>query len=175
MASMNLLQSSAGRPDHELTTIFDKSLLVSTVLIIGSVGMLLGLNMYNASLEAKMTSLNTDITAQLAELEGDSVNRVVDFQERLTNINTKLTATNISPQDMFTDVEKLMVSGASLNAYTYNVEGNVLSMKIASSDFRIVARQVMNFKSFSAFKGVTVNNTSKGNDGIVVSEVVISL
>lgn len=174
MASINLSQSNldGGR---DLNTIFDKNLVISATLIVLSFGSLFGLKMYNTSIEQKTTTLNTAIAGQLAELESDSVNRVVDFQERVTNIDTKLTKTDIAPQEMFAAVEKLMVSGASLDAYEYDTVGKLLTMKIVSGDFRVIAQQVMNFKSYGPFKNVIVNETSKKNDGVVISEVVISL
>lgn len=175
MANINLSQSNLERSNQDLGTVFDKSLVISLGLLILSFGTLFGLKMYNSYLEKKTAMLSEEILAQLKVLEGDSVNRVIDFQERLTNIDRKLTSKDISPVDMFASMEKLMVSEASLDTYEYDVAGKTLSLKIVTGDFKIIARQVMNFKSFGAFKSVAVTDTLKKDDGTVVSNVIISL
>ncbi|MDD5084245.1 MAG: hypothetical protein PHT88_04965 [Candidatus Moranbacteria bacterium] len=175
MSSINLSQSNLERSRQESGTIFDKSLVISLSLIVLSFGSLFGLNAYNSVLEKNVVAANDTITTHLKELESDSVNRVVDFQERLTNIDAKLAVKDISSQDMFALVEKSMVSGASLGSYVYNTEAKTLTVKIVASDFKIVAQQIMNFKSVSAFTSVIVSDALKGNDGVVTSNVIISL
>lgn len=176
MSSINLSQSNLKRSNQELNTIFDKSLVISSGLIVLSFGAYFGLTMYNSLLEKKTTAVNDAIAAQLSEFEGDSVNRVVDFQERMKSIDAKLMTKDISPQDMFASIEKLMVSGASLDSYKYDVAGKTVSMKVVSSDFKTVARQIMSFKSLDSFKSVTVGDVSKGSDGNGVTfDAIISL
>lgn len=175
MSSINLAQSNPGGGDQGLHTIFDKSLVISLGLITVSLGTFFGLMAYNSFLKKEMVSADSSISASLAELEGESVNRVVDFQDRMTNIDAQLTSTDIAPQEMFASIEKLMVGGASLGSYKYDIKEKTLSMKIISGDFKTVAQQIINFKSSNSFKNVTVSNTSKGSDGTVTSDVVISL
>jgi hypothetical protein len=175
MANINLSQSSLERNNQESNSIFDKSLAISLFLIVVSFVALFGLKVYNASVEKRTAALDADITTQLAVLEGDSVNRVVDFQERMSDIDAKLSSTTISPQDMFASIEKLMVSGAILDSYKYDVTKKTLALKVMSDDFKVVARQVMSLKSFNSFKNVTVESTSKDDTGKVASTVIISL
>lgn len=175
MSSINLSQSNLERSHHESDTIFDKSLVISLSLIILSFGSLFGLSAYNAVLEKNTVAVNENIATALKELESDSVNRVIDFQERLTNIDAKLVSKDVSSQDMFALIEKSMVSGASLGSYAYNAEEKTLTVKVIASDFKVIAQQIMNFKSVSAFTSVLVSDASKGNDGVVTSNVLISL
>ena len=175
MANINLSQSHPARMSSNNGASFDKSLLISIGLIVFSVGGWLGLTAYNASLAKQAAAKDQEITDKIAKLESASVDRVIDFQERLKNINDKLAMTDVSSQDMFVMVEKSMVSGASLDGYKYNTVDKTLSAKIVSNDFMIAARQVMSFKSNSAFKIVTVTDTKKQDNGTVVSNVVISL
>jgi hypothetical protein len=175
MANINLSQSHPERSNSGSGASFDKSLAISIGLIVFSVGGWLGLSAYNASLAKQAAAKDKEITDKIATLENASVDRVIDFQERLKNINEKLTSADVSSQDMFVMVEKSMVVGASLDGYKYNTIDKTLSVKIVSNDFMIAARQVMSFKSNSAFKIVTVTDTKKQENGTVVSNVVISL
>ena len=175
MANINLSQSHSARNDGNNGSSFDKSLIISRGLIVFSVGGWLGLSAYNASLAKQSTAKDQEITDKIAKLENTSVDRVIDFQERLKNINDKLSMTDVSSQDMFVLVEKSMVVGSSLDGYKYNTMDKTLSLKIVSNDFMIAARQVMSFKSNSAFKVVTVTDSKKQENGTVVSNVVISL
>ncbi len=176
MSSINLSQSNLDRSNQELNTIFDKSLIISLALLIVSFGTFFGLKYYNSTLNTKIATLNTEIGEHLKDLDGStSMNRVVDFQERLKTIDTKIAATEEAPQNLFTTVEKLMVGGASLDSYAYDAAAKTLTLKVVSGDFKVVARQVMNFKSSGSFQNVTVSNTEKTTDGSVNSDVVISL
>lgn len=174
MANINLSQSHPARSGNNESS-FDKSLAISIALIVFSVGGWLGLSAYNASLAKQASVKDQEITDKIAKLESTSVDRVIDFQERLTNVSGKLSMTDVSSQDMFVLVQKSMVAGASLDGYKYNTTDKTLTVKIVSNDFMIAARQVMNFKSNSSFKIVTVTDTKKQENGTVVSNVVISL
>ncbi len=175
MASINLSQPSAEKSGSAPAPLFDKSFLISMGLLIVSFGTLFGLKAYNASLESNVDTVNSDITTQLAELNGDTVNRVIDFQERMSKIDEKLAVKDVSVQDLFPLVEKSMVSGAFLNTYAYDVSTKILSLSLTAPDFKTVARQVMSFKSVNVFKGVTVENASKTVDKGIKFDMVISL
>jgi uncharacterized membrane protein len=175
MANINLSQSSMERNKHELNSVFDKSLLISSGLLIISFGTWLGLIAYNSSLDKKVIAVDQNITTQSAEIESGAVNRIVDFQERMQNVDQKLKSTDIMPQEMFALVEKLMVTGVSLDSYEYDLKTKTVSMKAMANEFKDIARQVTNFKSQSTFKSVIVGSTSKGSDGKVISDMIISL
>lgn len=175
MTNINLSQSSAERRKMESQGIFDKTLVISIGLIALSFGTLFGLKMYNASLNSKAAELDSEIAAKSKGLEGDAVNRVVDFQMRSEEIAKKLADTTLSSQDMFVLVEKLMVQGVSLDSYEYDTQKKALSIKAVSGDFKSVAQQIMSFKSNSTFKGVSVKSTSRDDKGAIIFDLTASL
>jgi hypothetical protein len=175
MANINLSQSNAENGGKDVESIFDTRLVISLGIIILAFGTLFGLKMYGSSLEKETASLSANIDTQIKELAGDSSRRVIDFQERMKNIDEKLMNTSVSPQDMFVLMEQLVITGNSLDSYNYDVNGKAVTMKIVSNDFKSAAQQVMSFKSHSAFTSVNIVNSQKGIDGKVSSEVVISL
>lgn len=175
MANINLSQSSLERKKHEFGAVFDRSIVISLSLLAVSFGSFLCLSIYDSMLRNRITLLDEDIAAQMANLDGESVDRVADFGERLKNIDMKLSDKSVSPQDMFATIEKLMVIGVSLDAYKYDMKTKTLSLKIVSADFKGAARQVMALKSHEVFKNVTVGTILKADDGSIVSNVTVSL
>lgn len=181
MAGINLSQSTQLRNQQPKSPLFDKSFMIPLMLLIIAFGTYGGLVLYNSSLDSKAKELETEITTQTAGLNNTSVDRVIDFQDRLTNIDEKLkidetmAKSQTSGSDMLAVMEKTIVSGVSIDAYKYNMTAKNVTLKVLSSDFKGIARQVTNFKSVPAFSNVMVSDTSKADDGTISANVVISL
>lgn len=175
MANINLSQSSIERKSHEFGAVFDRSLMISLGLIAVTFGTLFGLKMYNSFLENKAAALTEQISVQVTSLENDSMDRVVDFSNRSESVDKKLSVKEVSPQDMFALIGKLMMGGVSLDSYEYNMTTKTVSLKIVANDFRGIAQQVISFKSEGSFKSVSLSDISRGDDGSVTSAVLISL
>jgi hypothetical protein len=175
MANLNLSPTSLERKHNELNTIFDQGVVVPLVIIGLTFGLLFGLQFYNSSLEKRVSSIDNQTTKQKALLSSDSIDRVVGFDNRLKQIETKFSSKEKTIQDAFAAVEKLMVFGVSLDAYRYDITNKTISLKVVANDFKSIAQQAISFKSSDTFSGVTVSDTAKNDTGAITSQMVIGL
>lgn len=181
MAGINLSQSTQARNQQPASPFLDKSFVIPASLLVVAFGVYGGLLLYNSSLVAQSKSLQDEIATQTEGLNSATVNRVIDFQDRMTNIDDKLKEDDsmkkaqTSSPEMLAVMEKNIVSGVSLSSYEYNMEAKLLTLKLSANDFKDIARQVTNFKSVAAFTGVTVSDTAKAEDGSITASVIITL
>jgi hypothetical protein len=175
MTSINLSQSSVERKKQESEAIFDKSLLISLGIFVASFGTWGGLVLYDGSIRKQIAAYDSEITGRMSALEGDTINRLVDFDERSSRVRTKLAVSDVAPQEMFVLIEKTMVKGSSLDSYDYDTGTKTLTLRVISNDFKGAAQQVMHFKAQPVFRNVTVESASREEGGLVMSDVVIVL
>lgn len=167
MAELNLSQSMGHDKEPKAQHFFDMGFVVSGgifLLVILGWG---GLRFYMNSLDKKVAALDAVVVTNTSELQGEAVNRVTDFDDRMSQLAKNL-AENTDPAEQLRSVEGLMVPKVVLTQYEYNKDEQVITFSAKTSDFRFIAEQIMSLKSGKDFSTVTVDAIGRDADGNII-------
>lgn len=116
-------------------------------------------------LNSKKKAVDISIASETRNLEGESVDRVADFQQRMNvigdNISSKKDINKILGQ-----IGQAMVQGSIVGSLQNT--GELVSLNIVSDNFLVAAKQLLNFKKSSYFSNVKVKDVSRDQDGKVM-------
>ncbi len=157
MAGVNLSQSMASQEEKSEKRLFSVSgfpmsiaLLVLTLLGWG------GLRFYIHTFDVKITQLETALTSDVDKLHGEHIDRVTDFDNRLTLLGAD-PAEFIDPGTLLSLLETLMVPQVVLTQYKYNEKEKVITLVGETDSFRYLAEQIISLKSDPLFSQTQVD------------------
>lgn len=173
MTNINLsqsLQQSAGSPQKKRPA--DKAILISLTILIVTFLIFGGLKAGTLWLDSKKADIDSKIAAEVRNLESEDVERITDFQQRMEQISDNISSkkdTNV----VLGQVSQAMISGSVVSSLQSTP--GTLSLKIASDNFLVAARQVLSFKKSSHFSNVMIKDINRDQDGKVLFTLNVSL
>lgn len=165
MAGVNLSQSmtasdGGSRKKARMSFGFPISIVLLVLTLLGWGG----LRWYMSSLDGKITRLDAEIAANSTEFQSERVERIENFDARLSLLNTD-PAEMIDPESILAKLESVMVPQVVLTEYEYNGEEKQVSVSGKTDNFRYVAEQIISLKSDPMFSRVEVSSVSRDEDG----------
>lgn len=164
MAGINLSQSLQEKEAQVKGTFFDTGLYINLGILALILMIFGGGRWYLSSLNQTLTGLDKEITMQMSQLTGTSVDRVADFRVRLDMIGESLKAV---PQhtELFTQLEGKMVPNTKLTLYEESwVDGEVKLAGVTES-LKYVAQEMLALKTIPRFKKVSVDALDYNDEG----------
>lgn len=169
MAGINLSQSfesKVGKEDKK-EKLFDSGFIISLSLFIIILIGWGGLHYYSLSLGKELASLDTTIAERNQELEGALAGRIVDFDTRMSLISKNATDRS-NPDELFLQLENMMVPSVALLQYEYNKQDSVMTFMATTDNFRYIAEQIISLKSSGGFSDVKVDSIDRNKEGKVI-------
>jgi len=169
MAGINLSQSTeekVGRAEKK-DKVFDSGLIISLVLFFAVVLGWGGAHYYSSLLSKQMASLDATIAEQNIKLEGAPAGRIADFDMRMSFVS-KNAAERTSPDELFVQLESLMVPTIKLLQYEYNKQDKLVTFMAKTDNFRYIAEQIISLKSAGSFTDVKVDSINRDKEGSIV-------
>jgi Tfp pilus assembly protein PilN len=174
MPGVNLSQSMNEEEQNEEHSFFDVGIILSLVaLLVVGLGWG-GLRLYIGSLNKKIAAIDESLSASKAQLKGEHIDKVADFDARLKYFSANM-AEFTDPQSVFQKVEGSMVSGVVLTRFDYDTENEAVTFEGACADFKQLAEQVMSLKAEKTFLQVTVDQIDRNDDNQVMFVIKASL
>jgi hypothetical protein len=172
MAGVNLSQSMTA-PEGRLKKSASMSFgfPISIVLFVLTLLGWGGLRWYMSSLDGKIARLDVEIAANSAEFHSERVERVENFDDRLSLLNVD-PAESIDPESIFLKLESVMVPQVVLTEYEYNGGEKQVTVSGKTDNFRYVAEQIISLKSDPMFSQVVVSAISRDKDGKITFTLV---
>lgn len=165
MAGVNLSQSMAqGKEKKRMLP--TSSFPISIVLLLLTLAGWGGLRWYMYSLDQKIAELDATISVSGDRLLGESIDRVADFDARMTLLGSD-PAELIDPEPLFAQLEALVVPQVLLTKYEYNDRDKVVVISGKTENFRYIAEQIISLKSDPYFSNVRVGAIDRDDQGII--------
>lgn len=163
MAGINLSQSiQSGRAVKR--SLFDKGLVVSLILFFVVAGIWGGMRLYIKTLDDKIAVFDQELSNYSAELRGTQVDRVADFDNRLSLIAENLKDTT-DPKQSLEQIEGLVIPTVVLTEYAYDREKALVTVGGETDNFKYLAQQIMSLKSQPLFGELKVDSIGKTETG----------
>lgn len=136
--------------------------LLAVVLVIFGITIL-----YQNSLKSKKAALVQQKEAELASIDKDAMNELVDFQERIDSIGKNL-ENKSSPKNTLDAVEKLIVKGVFLNRLAQDGDEGMMEVEAVTDSFKVAASQMLSLKKSGMFSDVRIVSSGRDDSGRVV-------
>ena len=154
-------QNEAGsKKKRALNSGFFISILILSVSFLTFFGM----KVYSSSIESRIAAVKNQIDKEQGSIEDDRVNRVVDFQNRLKEIDANISDKK-NPKETLSEIESLILQGVVLTSCEYDSSKKSLTLEAISDSFQIISKQMLSLKNSDYFGNVRVPETSMGEDG----------
>ncbi|EKE25771.1 MAG: hypothetical protein ACD_5C00037G0008 [uncultured bacterium] len=166
MTTINLYQNKEDKQKKGVSFGSGGFWLSLSMVILTVIG-LFGIRIYIKSVLVKNEKLGEAIAIENQSLAGvDSLQRVLDMQGRIAEINKNLEIRNskvdrLKVTDVMDNLEKDMNSGVALTAYDFNGESNILKITFETSNFNDSARQILNLKKSPYFYDVKLGELNR--------------
>jgi len=133
-------------------------LLAITLLVWG------GLRLYIASIDKKISALETVLLEGATRLEGDDIDRIANFDARVTHIWSD-PSEQVDPTQILGKLESLVVPQVILTKYLYDQQKKESMILGETDDFRYLAEQILSLKSEILFSKVVVDTIGRTESG----------
>ncbi len=163
MAGINLSPSVQGGKT-EKRSLFDRGLMISLTLFLLVAGLWGGMRWYIKTLNDDIASLDQALSEHAAELRGMQVDRIVDFDNRLSLMAKNIDGA-LDPKQILEQAESLVIPSVILREYEYNPEDGTITVGGETENFKYLAQQIISLKSqpiFGELKVDTINRTKEG-------------
>lgn len=165
MAGVNLSQSMDAQAEKRKKHLFSASgFPISIILLVVTVVGWGGLRWYIYSLDKKITALDVTIADSGNRLQGESVDRIVDFDTRVSLLGAD-SAELIDPETFLTTLESLIVPQVLLTDYEYDNREQICTVSGVTDNFRYLAEQIISLKSDPFFSTVKIHAISRNDEG----------
>lgn len=144
-------------------SVFKSGFFVAILLLVVVFGFYLAILAYRGILLNKKDDLVLKRTKELASFDISEINKVIDFQYRLDNINFNI-ANKKKPEDILNIAEKFTVKGSYLDSYSYGSSENKIQMDVVLNSFRLGANQILSLKKSELFTDVRVADSGRNTD-----------
>ncbi|EKE15928.1 MAG: hypothetical protein ACD_11C00074G0003 [uncultured bacterium] len=169
MSNINLYQTSGGNAKEQgRLAIMDSGFFWSLSSLLFILVLLGGSKLVTRTLEGKKLALENQITQESASFGGSDLDRIVDFQARVDEANKSI-KTKVDMAKVFTAIENSITKGSSAVSLVYTNDGKktpFVEAKILAGDFPVVAKQILSFKENPSFKDISVEEITRGEEGI---------
>jgi hypothetical protein len=167
MAGVNLSQSiTADEKAPKSVYTYTSGMPISVGLLVLTLIGWGGMRWYMYSLDNKINQVTSDITASSSALQDERVDRVTNFDARLSLLNAD-PAESIDPTPMLSELETLIVPQVTLKSYAYDQTTGETTIAGKTNNFRYVAEQIISLKSSPSFSRVEVQATSRTEGGAI--------
>lgn len=140
-------------------------IVVMTVLV---VAVYLGLLGFRAYLDSSNSALGTQYQSERQSFMNQDAMKVLDFSNRIAM------AKDLSPRQRdavmdFRALESLIVPGVRVDSYTYDEDGESVTLKCVTEQYDTVAKQILSFKGSPYFTLTNAGKTSADSEKQSVS------
>lgn len=164
VAGINLSQSIQEKQAQAQVKFFDRGLITGVVLLVFVAIATGGLHWYVGTLETKMTELDTLIAQKTATLKGQSIDRLVDFSDRMTTISTHVQS-EPNPTDVLEILEDNTLASIQIISFRYNRAENQLILTGITRSLKEVAQQMLVLKNLDVIENVGVSGIVYAENG----------
>jgi len=165
MTGVNLSQSMAAQAEKRKKHLFSASgfpiTIILLILILVGWG---GLRFYLYSLDKKITALDATITDSESKFQGESIDRIADFDTRVSLLGADPSEL-IDPETFLIKLESLIVPQVLLTSYEYDDREKVCTVSGRTDNFRYLAEQIISLKSDPFFSDVKIDAISRNTEG----------
>lgn len=147
-------------------------LLASSLLI---VFVYFGLVFLGKKIDSDVKNLIAEYDAKQANFVAGETAKVLDFQNRLVLSEELLAKKNTGMQDL-EKVEEAIIPGVYLGSYEFDESSKTISLKCYTSNYGIVAKQLLSFKSSEHFSSVLSGESSFDiTDNRIIFPIVLTI
>lgn len=165
MAGVNLSQSMASRESAPTKRPFAASgFPLSIILLILTAAGWGGLRWYLHTLDQKIAGLDATLSASSGQLQGKEIDRVADFDARLSLLGVDASE-RLDSREILTKLEALIVPQVVLKEFKYDQKEKMSVMTGETDNFRYLAGQLVSLKSDPLFSRVVVSTVSRTQEG----------
>lgn len=172
MSGINLSQSIQEKQAQAQVKFFDRGLIVSIVIFVLLAIATVGIRWYVGTLETKMTELDTLITQKTATLKGQSIDRLVDFSDRMTAIGSHIQS-EPNPADILGLVEENTLASVRLTNFQYNRTNHQVLVEGVARSLKEIAQQMLVFKRVDVIESVRVESIVYDETGTIKFSIVV--
>lgn len=133
-----------------------------------------GAFLYESNMLEKINLSAAQYGEEYQKLTGEKNKNIVDFQNRITTAKNLLQERNFSLES-FSEMEKIMVSGAQLDSYDYEKSARKITVKCEADNFNIMAEQIASFKKSAFFSEVEVGKSGINDKNKVLFEAELKI
>lgn len=167
MPGVNLSQSMNEEEQSEERSFFDTGIILSLLVMLITGAAWGGISFYIASLDKKIAAVDGDLTASTAQLQGEGVDRVADFDTRLKYFMANKESFS-DVQDIVQRMEKSIIPGIVLTKFEYNPGDKMILIDGRCAEFRKLAEQIMSLKAEQIFSQVKVDKIDRDDTNQIV-------
>lgn len=164
MAGINL-SSSAFEKKSGSRGLVDSSFIVIVILFCVTVIGFGGLRWYISTQDAALADLDVMLKEGASKLQGPEVDRVANFDNRLTTATQQAGVDPVDSQKLLSQLESLVIPSVKLTEYAYNAADKFVVVSGETDSFKSVAQQAVSLKSEKLFSGITVESLARTEDG----------
>ncbi len=171
MTNINLSQPMRQGPIKKASAL-DKGVYTSLAILAITLLIFGGLKLWTSRLQSERGIVEGQIAAESRGLEGAEIDQVADFNERVLKIGENLAAER-NPNEVLGEVEKSVVPGSVITSLSSS--GGVISLKVATDNFLVAAKQLLSLKKSNYFSNVKITEISRDTQGKVVLSLEVRL
>lgn len=127
-----------------------------------------GMRWYLKVLGDNLTQKTALLQSSSAQLRGDTVDRIVNFDTRLTLAKKQGADTVTNTDALLNQLERLVIPNVKLTKYEFNKKDKTVVVSGETDNFKYVAQQLVSFKGESPFVGMGVESLKKNETGRIL-------
>ncbi|MGK2848743.1 MAG: hypothetical protein ACSLEX_01625 [Minisyncoccota bacterium] len=166
MAGINL--SSVPKNQNQSRRVSDTTLVVIGAIFLVTVIGFGGLRWYLKTLDDKIALMEVSVGENADMLQGPAVDRVAQFQDRLTLLSAQQASDNLNAEIQLRQLETLILPQVKLTKYRYDKTEKFITMTGETDTLKSVAQQIISLKSDALFSGVVVETLGNAEGGRTV-------
>jgi len=172
MVNIDLKTTSNNETAGEKST--DTGLVLVLILTVITLVIYGGLYLYEKSISDSVLAKQVEIDQGSQKINSPDAKKVIDFQNRIKIAGDFVSEKNV-PLEVFSEMEKLVVSGSYLDSVEYLKETKSIKTVFIIDNYSDVAKQVANLKGSQYFKNVYAGKSEINMDGKVSVEINMSI
>ncbi len=172
MSGINLSQSIQGKQAQAQVKFFDRGLIIGVVILVLLVIITVASRWYVGALEKKMIELDTLITQKKTALKGQSIDRLVDFSDRMSTIGDHIQS-EPNPADILGLIEENTLASVRLTNFRYNRTNHQVLVEGVARSLKEIAQQMLVFKRVDVIESVRVESIVYDESGTIKFSLVV--
>lgn len=153
MSGINLSQSIQEKQAQAQVKFFDRGLIAGIVILVLLAIITVAIRWYVGTLETKMTELDTLVTQKTATLKGQSIDRLVDFSDRMSTIGDHIQS-EPNPADILGLIEENTLASVRLTNFRYNRTNHQVLVEGVARSLKEIAQQMLVLKRVDVIESV---------------------
>lgn len=172
VSGINLSQSIQGKQAQAQVKFFDRGLIIGVVILVLLVIITVASRWYVGALEKKMIELDTLITQKKTALKGQSIDRLVDFSDRMSTIGDHIQS-EPNPADILGLIEENTLASVRLTNFRYNRTNHQVLVEGVARSLKEIAQQMLVFKRVDVIESVRVESIVYDESGTIKFSLVV--